>query len=184
MTSKFSNKYPIPEKFPEILHDFIREVIRYMPKDILDFAIQYFYSLEQNISLKYEEGGCNNIPKISYALEQKEKINKRENTPSLPTKQNTQNVFYNKNEINNIKNDIEIDEIKENLSKNYTPRGTEENGNELEIDNIENISNRTGNTFNNISGSSSIKNGVRNFIGDVLEESKKYVIETKEKMDI
>ena len=181
MTSKFSNKYPIPEKFPEILHDFIREVIRYMPKDILDFAIQYFYSLEQNISLKYEEGGSNNIPKI---LEQKEKLNNRENTPSLPTKQNTQNVFYNKNEINIKKNELDIDEIKENLSKNYTPRGTEENKNELEIDNIENISNRTGNTFNNISGNSSIKNGVRNFIGDVLEESKKYVIETKEKMDI
>ena len=181
MTSKISNKFPIPEKFPEILHDFIREVIRYMPKDILDFAIQYFYSLEQNISLKYEEGGSNNIPKI---LEQKEKLNNRENTPSLPTKQNTQNVFYNKNEINIKKNELDIDEIKENLSKNYTPRGTEENKNELEIDNIENISNRTGNTFNNISGNSSIKNGVRNFIGDVLEESKKYVIETKEKEDI
>ena len=53
MSSKFSNKYPIPEKFPEILHDFSREVLRYMPKDILDFAIQYFYSLEINSPLNY-----------------------------------------------------------------------------------------------------------------------------------
>ena len=181
MTSKFSNKYPIPEKFPEILHDFIREVIRYMPKDILDFSIQYFYSLEQNISLKYEEGRSQNIPRIADALVQKEKLDKRENTPSLPTKPNTQNIFYKQNEIITKKKDIEINEVKENLSKNNTPLGTEENKNELEIENIERISNKTGNTFNNISGNSSIKNGVRNFIEDVLEESKKYIKENEKK---
>ena len=71
MSSRFSNKYPIPEKFPEILHDFSREVLRYMPKDILDFSVQYFYSLEIGSPLNYIEGGSKNIPK-SLDLEKKD----------------------------------------------------------------------------------------------------------------
>ena len=53
MTSRFSNKFPIPEEFPEILHDFTREIIRYRPKDILDFSIQYFYYQEKLLPLNY-----------------------------------------------------------------------------------------------------------------------------------
>ena len=64
MTSKFSNKYLIPEEFPNILHDYAREVVRYMPKDILDFSIQYFYYLEKGLKLNYIEGGSKDIPKI------------------------------------------------------------------------------------------------------------------------
>ena len=48
MTSKLSNKFPIPEKFPEILHDFAKEVVRAQPNDIFDFAVEYFRQLEQN----------------------------------------------------------------------------------------------------------------------------------------
>ena len=65
MTSKFSNKYLIPEQFPKILHDYAREVVRYMPEDIFDFSIQYFYSLEKGLKLNYIQGGSKDIPKIS-----------------------------------------------------------------------------------------------------------------------
>ena len=43
------SKYPIPEQFPEILSNFTREIVRNQPKDILDFAINYFYNLEKKM---------------------------------------------------------------------------------------------------------------------------------------
>lgn len=46
------NKYPIPEKFPEILHDYIKEVIRFQPSDIIDFSVEYFASLEGGKKIK------------------------------------------------------------------------------------------------------------------------------------
>ena len=225
MSSKFSNKYPIPEKFPEILHDYAREVVRYMPKDILDFSIQYFYSLESNIKLNYIEGGSKDIPKLTYALEQKEKTKEiRDNlsTPSLATNQNTQNMFYKQTDISAKKEESRnIKEIKEtNSSQGNTPIVTEEskhdscqtNGSGVvkisknfvatifdnglkrrtegldsnrerdDIDNKDNVKfNKSAATFSNISGTSSVKNGVRNFVGDVIDESRNYVIETAKK---
>ena len=230
MSSKFSNKYPIPEKFPEILHDFAREVVRYMPKDILDFAIQYFYYLEQNKPLKYEEGASKDLPKISYALEQKERAKESRgtiSTPSLATNPNTQNLFYaghtdlssKKNELDTDKEkEEEIKEVKETISsKINTPIATEEskpesyrtNGSGIvglsknfvnkvfeknqqkvkealhlekitgsDENNIESAHknekfNKSGTTFSNVSGNSSAKNGVRHFVGEVFNESKK-----------
>ena len=97
MSSKFSNKYPIPEKFPEILHDFSREVLRYMPKDILDFSVQYFYSLETGTPLNYIEGASKDIPKSSEPLSAKKDFKRHDiSTPSITTNQNTQNIFSNK----------------------------------------------------------------------------------------
>jgi hypothetical protein len=118
MSSKFSNKYPIPEKFPEILHDFSREVLRYMPKDILDFAIQYFYSLETSNPLNYIEGGSKTIPRIteSVSFEKKEQLkDKRQDisTPSITTNQNTQNFFFKQGEQSDKKYEDEKEDIKE-----------------------------------------------------------------------
>ena len=226
MSSRFSNKFPIPEKFPEILHDFAREVVRYMPKDILDFAIQYFFSLEQNIPLNYIEGGSKDIPKISYALDQKEKSKQNRetiSTPSLATNPNTQNMFYKQTETEKkLEIGNEIKEVKETFSsKINSPIGTEEskpdsnrtNGsgvvglsknfvnkvfenNQRKVQEAMNMeqkgrnkgtdhdnkgenSNRSGATFSNISGTSSTKNGVRNFVGVVFEESKKSALESQ-----
>ena len=135
MSSKFSNKFPIPEKFPEILHDYAREVVRYMPKDILDFSIQYFYSLDQNIPLNYMEGASKDLPKLSYALEQKEKSKENRetlSTPSLATNNNTQNMFYKQTDVSAKKIENEIKEIKEtNSSRVNSPRLTEESKREF-----------------------------------------------------
>ena len=53
MTSKLLNKFPIPENFPDTLHDFAKEVVREQPKDILDFAVEYFKALESGTPLDY-----------------------------------------------------------------------------------------------------------------------------------
>ena len=201
MSSKFSNDYPIPIKFPEILHDFTREVTRYMPKDILDFSIQYFYSLENNIELNYVEGGSKEIPKCTYILEQKEKSkDAREtiSTPSITTNQNTQNLFYKQNEPLS-KKELDMKEIQEtNSSKANSPRVTEEGNQETNQENANNnilamneaenenkesaILNKSGTTFNDMSANSTSKNGVRNFVLDVFEESKRYISENNKKI--
>ena len=132
MSSKFSNKYPIPEKFPEILHDFSREVLRYMPKDILDFAVQYFYSLETGNPLNYIEGASKSIPRVveTTTIEKRQQLkDKRQDvsTPSLATNQNTQNVFFKQGEQSKKEDEKEeIKELKEtNSSKMNSPAHSE-----------------------------------------------------------
>lgn len=46
MASKYLQKFPIPEAFPEILHDYAREVLRDQPEDIIEFSVGYFTALE------------------------------------------------------------------------------------------------------------------------------------------
>ena len=46
MASKYLQKFPIPEAFPDILHDYAREVLRDQPEDIIEFSIGYFTALE------------------------------------------------------------------------------------------------------------------------------------------
>ena len=179
MTSKFSKIFPIPEKFPEILHDYAREVVRYMPKDILDFSIQYFYSVEQNINFNYIEGGSNSLPKITNA------------TPSLSTKGNTQNKFNDKNKLpkKDEENDILSDkkevknEIESNLEENEDNNNLE-NHEIIELFNREKIYNKSGTTFSDISGSSEVKNEIRNFVGELMVESKNEVINKENKKEI
>ena len=38
MASKYLQKFPVPENFQEILHDFAKEVLRAQADDILEFA--------------------------------------------------------------------------------------------------------------------------------------------------
>ena len=215
MSSKFSNKYPIPEKFPEILHDFSREVLRYMPKDILDFSVQYFYSLEIGSPLNYIEGGSKNIPK-SLDLEKKDLKRQDISTPSVTTNQNTQNLFFKQGEQSEKRKEKERDEIKElketNSSKMNTPQLSEASrpqskqshgsgvvstskrfvndvleSSQLKVkeslkiyakkdqekNDNENIYNRSGHTFSDISGNSEDKNLVRSFVGEMFTNYKK-----------
>ena len=47
MASKYLQKYPIPGNFPDMLHDFAREVLRDQPEDIYDYGAQYFKAMEE-----------------------------------------------------------------------------------------------------------------------------------------
>ena len=52
MASKYLPKYPVPEEFPEILHDFSRMVLRDQPENIYEFGAQYFKAIyEVSISI-------------------------------------------------------------------------------------------------------------------------------------
>ena len=45
MASKYLQKYPVPEDFPDLLHDFAREVLRDQPDDIYQYGAQYFKAM-------------------------------------------------------------------------------------------------------------------------------------------
>ena len=52
MASKYLQKYPIPGDFPQLLHDFTKEVLRDQPDDIYEYGYQYFKALEEVRSLQ------------------------------------------------------------------------------------------------------------------------------------
>ena len=153
MTSKFSNKYLIPEKFPKILHDYAREVVRYMPEDIFDFSIQYFYSLEKGLKLNYIQGGSKDIPKIY----ENNKLNANSDLNiSVSTNPNTQNMFYNNNATkeNNNKEKKEI----------LTPINSDESRNSK---------------LSAVTNGSGIVSLSKNFVNKICEQSQRLVRELK-----
>ena len=115
MTSRLSNKFPIPEGFPEILHDFAKEVVRYQPNDIFDFAIQYFNSIEIERPLNYIPGGSANIEK------KEEKINDENINEENIKEENINKEKINDEKINeeNIKEEnINEENIEDNKQNN------------------------------------------------------------------
>ena len=50
MASKYIQKFPIPGSFPDILHDFVREVLRDQPENIYEYGAAYFTALD-NVSI-------------------------------------------------------------------------------------------------------------------------------------
>jgi hypothetical protein len=54
MASKYLQKYPVPEGFSEILHDFTREVLRDQPEDIVKYAAEYFECLQKGRPFAFE----------------------------------------------------------------------------------------------------------------------------------
>ena len=47
MASKYLQKYPVPDQFADLLHDFAREVLRDQPENIYDFGFAYFKAMEE-----------------------------------------------------------------------------------------------------------------------------------------
>ena len=61
MSSKYIKKYSIPPGFQSLLSEFTKEILRNQPKDIIDFAVEYFKCLQQGLILDYPHRG-QNIP--------------------------------------------------------------------------------------------------------------------------
>ena len=61
MSSKYMKKASSLESFSNILSSFTGEILRNQPKDIIDFAINYFKCLEEKTILDYPDKG-QNIP--------------------------------------------------------------------------------------------------------------------------
>ncbi len=110
MSSRQSNQFPIPESFPEILHNFAKEIVRYKPNDIYDFSIQYFYCLENEIPLNYTPGASSNI-------HHKEDKNKETLIEDNNTNKNNNNNIINNEDVNDNINENSDDNIDEHYEK-------------------------------------------------------------------
>ena len=73
-----SKKYLIQEDFQKVYYNFTKAILLYKPKDIIDFAISYFTSLEKKIPLKriLNEQKNSNISKNESTLYNEDEKNK------------------------------------------------------------------------------------------------------------
>ena len=71
MASKYLKKFPVPENFPEILHDFAREILRDQPADIVDYGHEYFKAKDEGLDFDYKNKGKNIPPAASRKVENK-----------------------------------------------------------------------------------------------------------------
>lgn len=193
MTSRFSNKFPIPEGFPEILHDFAKEVVRYQPNDIFDFAIQYFNSIEIERPLNYIPGGSANIERKEEKINdenineeniKEENINEENNDESA--KDFVDDIF--KKSMNFVKNSQEnFKEEEENIEENNLNEQENlvlesENNERLNDENIafgKTIMNTQGSdsrsnsrlySASSISNNSELRKTAHQFIGDLIKK--------------
>jgi len=91
MASQYLKKFPVPENFPEILHDFARKVLKDQPGDVLDFAHEYFKAKDEGLDFEYE-GKSDPLPQkvtVAQTLPSKDaqeaitkKVDKQEESPT------------------------------------------------------------------------------------------------------
>lgn len=162
MTSKLMNKFPIPENFPEILHDFAKEVVREQPKDILDFAVEYFKALELSIPFQYgkitDRSICNETNDIA--------TNPNTKTTTFGLKKEERNK-----EEENEHNEIIVENTSE---KNVESIPSEEGKKEEEVsqNSIEEENNKNNSELKKYESSEESKeNKVKDFISEVFKES-------------
>ena len=49
MASTYLQKFPVPEQFPDVLHDLLREILREQPEDIIAFSYRYFKDRHEGV---------------------------------------------------------------------------------------------------------------------------------------
>ena len=154
MTSKLLNKFPIPENFPDILHDFAKEVVREQPKDILDFAVEYFKALESGTPLDYGH--------------KHEKLNSCD-TNELATNPATKTNFDIKRE-EKPKEEIDNNSIEEKEGQQSNQSGSS-SSNKNEESHSESASQKNDNEEQNEKEPSVHDERVKDFISDIFKES-------------
>ena len=104
MSSKFSNKYFIQEEFQKILNNFTKAIIFYKPKDIIDFAVNYFISLERKVPLDQilEQQKLKNIQKTDSTLNNEKNLSSEEKV-NLDEAYNKDNSEESENEYSGVK---------------------------------------------------------------------------------
>ena len=104
MSSKFSNKYFIQEEFQKILNNFTKAIIFYKPKDIIDFAVNYFISLERKVPLDQilEQQKLKNIQKTDSTLNNEKNLSGEEKV-DLDETNNKDNLEESENEYSEVK---------------------------------------------------------------------------------
>ena len=116
MSSKYIKKYSIPPGFQSLLSEFTKEILRNQPKDIVDFAVEYFKCLQQGLILDYPHRGQNipcdfkpAVPKIPPSLKNQTNYNVYSKEEVKPQER--------KEEKEIIKSEEKVEEIKKEEKK-------------------------------------------------------------------
>ena len=116
MSSKYIKKYSIPPGFQSLLSEFTKEILRNQPKDIVDFAVEYFKCLQQGLILDYPHRGQNipcdfkpAVPKIPPSLKNQTNYNVYSKEEVKPQER--------KEEKEIIKSEENVEEIKKEEKK-------------------------------------------------------------------
>merc|ERR1711935_517667 len=47
MASSYQQKFPVPDGFPELLHDLMKAILREQPADIVEYSYQFFKNMSE-----------------------------------------------------------------------------------------------------------------------------------------
>ena len=125
MSSKYIKKYSIPPGFQSLLSEFTKEILRNQPKDIVDFAVEYFRCLQQGLILDYPDRGQNipcdfkpSIPKIPPQLKNKNIYEEPKKEIKIEEKKEEIKIEEKKEEIKEEKKEeIKAEEKKEEIKE-------------------------------------------------------------------
>ena len=186
MSLKTSNDKLIPKEFPKILHDFSKEIIRFQPKDIIDFSYKYFYSLENNIPFTYAskkitnistnvENNINQAETKHVTLEKNDVLQNNKNSienNEIKIKKNNKNENETDNENNNEIQDLEEPEIIVPLSKEMKEfiKKNENEDKDENKDESKDMEKKSVSSYSKVSESNEKKQEIKNFISDLFFE--------------
>ena len=110
MYSKYSKNYQFSEDFEKVISNFTKAILFYKPKDIIDFAINYFTSLEKKVPLEeiLNNKKYSHLDKSESTLQNEENVSEEENID-----------INDSNSYNNIENSNDEPKIKIPLTKEF-----------------------------------------------------------------
>ena len=170
MSSKIVNNNLISEEFQKIFHTFTKEIIRYHPKDIIDFSYKYFYSLENNIPFTYSTKKNENLTvNIDSIINQKETVHSA--LEQNDSSQGNKNDFENDEKIieKNLvtpRSDNDINDLEE--PELVVPVGGEIGALIKKKEEEEEMKKRPASSYSKISDTDEQKKGVKDFISDLF----------------
>ena len=155
MYSKYSKNYQFSEDFEKVISNFTKAILFYKPKDIIDFAINYFTSLEKKVPLEeiLNNKKYSHLDKSESTLQNEENVSEEENID-----------INDSNSYNNIENSNDEPKIKIPLTKEFEEL--------IEAKDIENKAKNkiVNNDLNKeILENNSDRNKVKEFISDLFK---------------
>ena len=161
MYSKYSKNYQFNEDFEKVISNFTKAILFYKPKDIIDFAINYFTSLEKKVPLEeiLNNKKYSHLDKSESTLQNEENVSEEENIDINDS--NTLQKYYS---YNNIENSNDEPKIKIPLTKEFEEL--------IEAKDIENKAKNkiVNNDLNKeILENNSDRNKVKEFISDLFK---------------
>ena len=155
MYSKYSKNYQFNEDFEKVISNFTKAILFYKPKDIIDFAINYFTSLEKKVPLEeiFNNKKYSHLDKSESTLQNEENVSEEENID-----------INDSNSYNNIENSNDEPKIKIPLTKEFEEL--------IEAKDIENKAKNkiVNNDLNKeILENNSDRNKVKEFISDLFK---------------